>query len=215
MNRVTFLVDGFNLYHSVRLAERDLKASTKWLDIKSLCLSYLPLIANTVKTKTQLVEIHYFSALAAHLEATNPDVTDRHKIFIRCLKSTGILVELSRFKEKQVRCPLCGGCFSKHEEKETDVAMAMKLFELFHNDRCDTAILLTGDTDLGPAVRTANKLFPAKRILFAFPYKRMNRELSKLAPGSFKINRKQYVRHQFPDPFILSNGTKIRKPSKW
>ena len=42
MDRVTFIIDGFNLYHSVCDAERDLKgASTKWLDIKSLCSSYL------------------------------------------------------------------------------------------------------------------------------------------------------------------------------
>lgn len=42
MNRVTFLVDGFNLYHSVKEAQRDMNGvSTKWLNIRALCQSYI------------------------------------------------------------------------------------------------------------------------------------------------------------------------------
>ncbi len=32
--RVSFLVDGFNLYHSLVQAESELRASTKWLDLR-------------------------------------------------------------------------------------------------------------------------------------------------------------------------------------
>ena len=217
MNRVTFLVDGFNLYHSVRRAERELETSTKWLDIKRLCSSYLPNIAPTVGERTQLERVYYFSALAKHLEATHPKVTDRHKAFIRCLEDTGVIVELSRFKPKTIRCPnpSCRGEFIKYEEKETDVALAVKLLEIFFINECDTAVLLTGDTDLAPAVRTARRLFPTKAILFAFPYRRKNNELAKLAPGSFCIGKKQYAKYQFPDPYELTDGSVIRKPLNW
>ena len=38
MNRTTFLVDGFNLYHSLRTASEELGgASTKWLDLHVIC----------------------------------------------------------------------------------------------------------------------------------------------------------------------------------
>jgi hypothetical protein len=87
MNRTVFLIDGFNLYHSVKEASRDLRGvSTKWLDIASLCKSYLYIIGN----KAQLQGIYYFSALARHLEAANPGVTSRHQAFIRCLEASGL-----------------------------------------------------------------------------------------------------------------------------
>jgi len=158
-----------------------------------------------------------FSALATHIEALDPDVTARHRRLIKCLEDTGVIVGLSRFKPRQIRCPepRCGKTFLKHEEKETDVAIAVKLLEVFLKNECDTAVLVTGDTDLAPAVRTAVSLFPTKRILFAFPYLRKNKELSKLAPGSFTIDKSQYAKYQFPDPCILSDGTAIGKPPSW
>jgi len=218
MNRVTFLVDGFNLYHSVRDAEKALKSSTKWLNIKKLCSLYLPLVSGVVKEKTKLEKIYYFSAFAKHIEAYDPDVTNRHKKLIKCFEDTGILVEMNRFKEKEIRCSAPHGCgkkFVKHEEKETDVAIAAKLLEVFFTDECDTAVLVTGDTDIAPAVKTATRLFPKKSILFAFPYKRKNKELLTLAPDSFKINSKQYAKNQFPDPYTLSNGVLVNKPLSW
>jgi len=46
-NRVCFLVDGFNVYHSVCEALRTRKgASMKWLDMQDLCASYLSSIGN-------------------------------------------------------------------------------------------------------------------------------------------------------------------------
>jgi uncharacterized LabA/DUF88 family protein len=212
MDRVTFLIDGFNLYHSVCNASEDLSgASTKWLDIRSLCSGYIYLLGKTATLR----EIHYFSALATHLEASKPDVTKRHRDFIRCLQATGVLSELNRFKRKSMRCPSCGHRYNRYEEKETDVSIALKLLELFVTDSCDTVVLVTGDTDLAPAVRTAKKLFTGKRVVFAFPYKRKNSELAKLAPGSFEIKKEQYTKYQFSNPYTLPDGSQISKPSKW
>lgn len=114
-----------------------------------------------------------------------------------------------------MRCPSCGHEYDRYEEKETDVSIALKLLELFITDSCDTVILVTGDTDLAPAVRTAKKLFSSKRVLFAFPYKRKNKELAQLAPRSFEIRKEKYTNHQFPDPYTLPDGSKVNKPSKW
>jgi len=212
MNRVTFLIDGFNLYHSVRTAQYHLDGvSTKWLDIKSLFKSYLHLFGKDA----ELEEIYYFSALATHLEATNPDVTKRHRDYIQCLHESGIITEIHRFKRKTVWCSTCRRDHVKFEEKETDVAVAVKLFELFYRDKCDTITLVTGDTDIVPAIKTANAIFPFKQVVCAFPYQRKNRELAHLAPGSFEIKKGQYAKYQFPDPFITSRGNKISKPSHW
>ena len=210
--RVTFLIDGFNLYHSLCNAQRDLSGqSTKWLNIKSLCKSYLHLFGK----EASLQNIYYFSALASHRISFDREVIKRHKKFLSCLENEGINVELSRFKPKDNKCPSCGHKYLKYEEKETDVKVALKLLELFIKDSCDLVIFVSGDTDLAPAVRTTKQLFPHKNVLFAFPYKRHNRELESLAPRSFKIRKEQYHIHQFPNCYPLVDGSEIGKPSTW
>ena len=97
MSRVTYLVDGFNLYHSLRDVERQYGRSAKWLDLKSLCESYLHDIRRIVGELTSLGSIHYFSAPPTHL--SNPDKLKRHQLYMRCLRRTGVQVQLQRFKE--------------------------------------------------------------------------------------------------------------------
>jgi uncharacterized LabA/DUF88 family protein len=214
MIRTSFLVDGFNLYHSVKTASHDLGlngSGTRWLDIRSMCQSYLHLIDTTAR----LSEIYYFSALAKHLEMRKPDVTVRHKTYIRCLEDTGVIVELHRFKKNLTFCHKCNQTFNRREEKETDVAIAARLFEIFCLDKCDTAVLITGDTDVVPAVKTAQRIFPNKEIVFLMPYKRHNKELANLVSRHFDISSRNYTKHQFPDPFITKKKKLIHKPSTW
>lgn len=214
MNRTTFIVDGFNMYHSVEEASRQLglgSRGTKWLDLRSLCASYLHVLGGGAQIQT----IYYFSALAKHLEAAKPDVTLRHQTYVRALESTGVIVQLSRFKAKDVRCPRCGAHNVRHEEKETDVALASKLFEVFARDQCDTVVIVTGDTDIAPAVRTASALYPAKSIVFAFPFARKNKELAQLVKTSFHIRKEAYVAHQFSDVLRLPDGSVTSKPATW
>jgi len=216
MNRTTFLVDGFNLYHSIKQASRDNKnAQTRWLDLKSLCSSYLYIVGQQTGQRATLVDVHFFSALVDYLvTATNPDIVNRQKLYIRCLEDSGVKVELGRFKRKYIKCPVCGAVNQHHEEKETDVAIGARLLELFINNKCDSAVIITGDTDIAAAVKIAKNIYPTKHVLFAFPYARKNSELAKLAP-SFTITDQAYIKHQFTNPITLKNGKKINKPAKW
>jgi len=213
MHRTSFLIDGFNLYHSLVDASKDLKGvTTKWLDIFELCKGILI----HVDTKAKIKDVFYFSALAKHLLHNNPDVVKRHELYIKCLDSTGINVELAKFKKcKRIRCKICRSYIVRYEEKETDVALAAKLFELLHTNSCDFIVIVSGDTDLMPAVKMSQQLFPSKGIQFAFPYKRINNELTHIAPTSFKLSKERYSQHQFPDPVVLSNGDKLYKPTSW
>src|SRR5882762_6470531 len=71
-NRVCFLVDGFNVYHSVCEALRTRKgASMKWLDMQDLCASYLSSIGNGAI----LEKVFYFSAFMDWI----PDKVARHQ----------------------------------------------------------------------------------------------------------------------------------------
>ena len=187
------------------------KFKCKWLNIKELCTSYLHLFGKDAV----LAEVYYFSAIPYYMSATKPHRISRHKSYIKCLEDTGVNIELGRFKEKDVYCQKCKSMTLTHEEKETDVAIGIKLLEVGFRDLCDVVVVVSGDTDLAPAAKRFDSLFPEKKIVFAFPFARKNKELLRLAPQSFSISKKQYYRHNFSDPFTLSNGTKIRKPSSW
>jgi hypothetical protein len=54
--RVCFLIDGFNVYHSVRAAERRLGGEPlRWLDLPGLCST---LVRSTVGPGAELSSIH-------------------------------------------------------------------------------------------------------------------------------------------------------------
>lgn len=220
MNRVAFLLDGFNLYHSTRSAESHTGQSTKWLDVRAMCAAYL----SSISRDAYVHGVYYFSALATHLEAANPGKVQRHRDFITCLEDTGVVVQLGKFKRKrdfscpncrQNSCGHCGHKLKQHEEKETDVAIAARMLELLFTNSCDTIVLVTGDTDLAPAVRIAQRLFPHNDIRFALPYERGTKLLRQIAPKSFKIGSNGYTNNQLPDPFPLKSGKTISKPSSW
>ena len=78
MNKTAFIVDGFNLYHSIREAQFDHPGlTTKWLNLSDLCKSYLPLISKDAR----LEGVYYFTAFAYHLN--DPAVIARHKDYIK------------------------------------------------------------------------------------------------------------------------------------
>lgn len=214
MKRVSFLIDGFNLYHSLRELERLTKSSVKWLDLTRLCQAYLQAVRSAVGERVELASITYFSALATHLVSNNPDVVTRHQTYLAALESTGVQVVLSRFKEKTVTCPVCGGKYKRHEEKETDVALGLQLIELLTSGMCDTAVLVTGDTDLVPAIRTAKRMHPASLVGVAFPFMRHNAELRAVADYSFNIGQRDVQRAQLPLQ-IQVGGRVLTKPPTW
>ncbi len=213
-SRTAFVIDGFNVYHSLVDASKSLglpdESGTKWLNLRELCESYLPVFGSDAT----LAGIHYFSALAHHLQSSHPGLTARHQLSVRVLKETGVFVELGRFKKKLITCNACKATIKRHEEKETDVAVAAKLLEILALDLADRVVLVTGDTDLAPAVRTAKKLYPSKEVCFAFPWNRKQAELEALVTRCISITREAYLRHQFPDP-VVKGRRQFRKPLNW
>lgn len=212
--RTTFLIDGFNLYHSLVAAHKDgaIPASARWLDIRALCST---LLNSRYGHGSTLEAIHWFSAIRTHLDAINPDYTARHRRYIRCLEESGVEVHFGSYKSHRRKCVACNAPSFFHEEKETDVAIAIHALDLAQRGACERIVIVSGDTDLAPAVRMANLRHYAVPIVFAFPWKRKNNELEQLAQGSFKISAKLYPSHQFPDPFIAKDGSQHPKPPSW
>jgi len=212
MRRVVFLIDGFNLYHSIEEIRVRTGHSLKWLDIHRFCLSCLPIIGKDAV----LGQVYYFSALRSYAIRNNPGTVTRHRDYIACIADTGVNVILGRFKKKDVFCPNCRSTNTKHEEKETDVAMAVQIMDICIQNQADAIIVITGDTDLAPAIRKVRERFPAINITFAFPFQRKNLELAAITTiPSFDLKVERYKRCQFQDPYTLKSGRVVSKPSGW
>jgi uncharacterized LabA/DUF88 family protein len=67
---------------------------------------------------------------------------------------------MHEFMPKDVTCGLCRGTEVRHEEKRTDVALAVGLVEAILDDATDGCVLVTGDTDQVPALEFARRIRP-------------------------------------------------------
>lgn len=211
VGRVTYLVDGFNVYHSVRDAiTHTAQRNLKWLNYQSMCQSFITDVIHL--QGGSLGKIYYFTALARH---AGRDVVMRHKLYIQALESVGVETVQGNFKKKFPKCKLCNTKYLSHEEKESDVNIALQMIRCFMDDECDTIVLVSGDTDLVSAVRTAKELFPLKKVGVAFPYKRANTHFKSIADFTFNISVDGYKNHQFANPLVLPDGTRLTKPPLW
>jgi hypothetical protein len=99
--RVAFIVDGFNVYHSLKAAEKRAGGwSLRWLDLRGLCAT---LLNSVFGPGAELTGVYYFSAYASHLELRNPAVTKRHRTYVEALKATGVHVSMGTSRRRSAR----------------------------------------------------------------------------------------------------------------
>ena len=213
-DRVLYLVDGFNLYHSIRAAMLDDgdDAGHRWLDLPAFCRSTLSMFG---AQRVHLERVVCFTALATHMDETKPDHTRRHRTYISALEAVGVEVVMSRFKKKMPLCRHCGRRSRHYEEKETDVALAVRLIAAFAKDECDAVALVTGDTDILPALRAVKLLYPERTVGVVFPYRRHSNHLALVADRGFRVGHDHYAKFQFPAAVPRPNGTVVLKPFDW
>ncbi|MDR1932351.1 MAG: NYN domain-containing protein [Spirochaetales bacterium] len=151
-----YIEDGFNLYHStLQFSHPDCRR------LNLLELSHQFINPNT----EEVTEVYYFSALAEWL----PSKSKKHIRYINALRSVGVKVILGKFTEKDKKCPLCRGSYKTHEEKKTDINIALAIVSGAVQDLFDTALIMSGDSDLSPVTAIVKKLCPAKRVGIVIP----------------------------------------------
>ncbi len=153
----------------------------------------------------------YFSAYAT----LKPHSMKRHKMLVDALLGRGVNVVMGKFKEKDRHCKICGAVFKVREEKQTDVNIAVYLMKEAFADTYDTAILLTNDTDLIPAIEGMKKAFPRKKVGVVFPIDRWSTELRTACNFWKKIEKKHLAKSQFSDEVRLPSGVTLSRPPKW
>ena len=201
MARVSFFIDGFNLYHAL---DNDSLRHFKWLNLRKMAESYL-------RKQDSISDVFYFTAFATW----NPDKVRRHKLFIRAQEYFGVKPIYGEFRNVTKRCRKCGQTYDTFEEKETDVNIAIKLFEQAKLDTYDNAVILSGDSDQIPAVRAIKENFPTKKIGVLVPPGGKANLLKQEADFHFKIEYKQLLSSRLPNEITLATGAQIHCPMQW
>lgn len=202
MSRVVFFVDGFNVYHAIDANPAYRKY--KWLDLDKLCRSL-------TRRADQLVSILYFTAYTpwdVHKAA-------RHRLYVQALQVKGVDVVFGEFRRKDRVCRSCRNTYQTFEEKQTDVNIAIKLFQFSITDLYDTAIILSGDSDLLPAIHAVKRTFPAKRIGVAIPPGRQAEALKHATDFHIKLKEHHLRTCQFPDVVSIEDGRQLERPPSW
>ncbi len=214
LERVVAYVDGFNLYFGLR----DSKLQ------KSLWLNVCSLISNILQRNQQLTLTKYFTS---RISGPPPGDTSmaarrlaekrrRQLIYFEALDT---LKDLNTFYghylDKPMKCFACGGTWLSHEEKMTDVNIATEMLTDAFEDRFDTAILVSADSDLVAPIEAVRRLFPAKRVVVAFPPARASVKLKKVASAWLTIGRRTIRKSQFPDRVVKPDGFVLERPATW
>jgi len=201
-------VDGFNVYYG------SLRGTPyKWLDLDALCRRVMP--RNTIH------RIRYFSARVAARPA-DPQQPVRQDAYLRALTTLpNLTIHYGRYLTREASMALAhpqpGGPQTvrviKTEEKGSDVNLATYLLlDAFRRD-CDTAVIISNDSDLKDPVALVASEF-GLRVGIINPHPPAHRSRA-FRPTFFKqIRPKDLQSSQFPPKLRDANGA-IHKPASW
>jgi uncharacterized LabA/DUF88 family protein len=177
-----------------------------WLNLDTLSRKLL-------SHEQELVSVQYFTAPISG----NKGKQERQNAYLDALRTIpSIKITFGRFQPDRKECDKCGHPAYHPQEKKTDVNIATGLILDAIEDRYDTAILMSGDSDLTPAIHAVRKLRPEKRIVIAFPPNRLSVELE-LATGrkSLRIWESHLRQSRLPDLIRRDGLPDIASPAKY
>ncbi len=199
--RVAAYIDGFNLYHGLHEKGR----RYLWLDLEGLARSLL-------KPGQQLVSVRYFTARVRN----NPGSEQRQQMYLKALAAHGSMLDIryGRFQEKSMKCRRCAGTWITYEEKESDVALAVSLVGDGVAGIFDTALLISADSDMAPAIRELRSRRPQARVIAALPPHRNSNDLRAVCDATFTIGLTKVRQAQLPET-VMDGPHPITRPSYW
>lgn len=205
--RTCVYIDGFNLFRGA------IEGTThKWLNLQRFF--------EMLRPDDDIVAINYFSALMVG------DQGVRQQEYLRALATLPKLrIFLGKYKTKRVLCNVrqCTHAgdrmIVKWEEKRTDVNIAIRMLDDAYQDLSDNIVLVSGDSDLVPALHAVKLRFPNKRLIVYVPARDRIRgaavEIRSAADRNATLPLALLPKAQFPPELLDGDGTPIRKPPGW
>ncbi len=201
-------VDGFNFYYGA------VKGTPhKWLDFEALCRRLLP--------NDEIVKIRYFTARIS-AQPNDPQQVNRQETYLRALATLPLVeIHYGRFVTRTVRLPLANPPNTgprtvevrRTEEKGSDVNLAAYLLRDAFQRQCDTAVVISNDSDLAEAVRLA-RTDGSVKVGVVNPHPARHRS-ARLQGTFFKQLRRGVLAQTQLPPVVYDSRGAIRKPSSW
>jgi hypothetical protein len=204
-------IDGFNLYYGC------LKGSAyKWLDLEALCARLLP--SNDIR------QIHYCTA-RIKARPDNLQAPARQSAYLAALGSLPtVRIHFGHFLESRPRMrlanPPAGGPSTvqviKNEEKGSDVNLATWLLVDAYEKACETAVLITNDSDLAQPMAIVSRRLGVKVGLINPHPRAASATLLNIGKPAFvkSIRRGALAASQFA-PHVVTGGRTLHRPPGW
>lgn len=196
-------IDGFNAYNGIKAAEL---RNCRWLDWAAYAAALVDGDDLTVR---------YFTAVVN----TPLDARERQNHYLRALRANGGLdIIEGKFMARNMECPDCGHTWKRPKEQFTDVNIAIAMTHDAREGSLDRAMLISGDSDLVPAVRYVQDL--GIQVINVAPPRRKGDELASACDGLLHMDHVAMRRAQLPNPVMeaFRGGRKHRPlhaPEGW
>ena len=218
MKKTIVYVDGGNLYFG--LARR---VGVKWLDLVALA-------KKLVNDDHEIVKVVYFASRVIDKSDDHHKSARQDKYFDALRNRLPVEIVEGRYKEqKEKSYPASEGCQSCNQrlpdgrvrvfritEKLTDVNIAVRLLSDAYERSADSFVLITGDSDLAPVVKTVRYRIGLPVLVFN-PQQSICNDLRQYATYYRNIEPSVVADCRLPDSFsaLDGSGRVIRCPDTW
>jgi uncharacterized LabA/DUF88 family protein len=205
--RSIIYIDGFNLYYGAIKG-----GPNKWLNLE--------LFFRRLRPHDDIQAIRYFTAMV-----NGPSQT-KQRTYLQALATLpSVSIVLGKYKTKHIKCtvPTClhpgPRVFVSQEEKRTDVNIAVSMLDDVTQGLCERMIVVSGDSDLVPALARVKVRKPATEIIVYIPARNATRgaavELRSEADKDRTLPLNLLPLSQFPAVVPDGRGGVINKPVGW
>lgn len=205
--RSIIYIDGFNLYYGAIK-----NTPWKWLNLEKFFTLLRP--------DDDIQTIKYFTAT---INGSDKENQEKYLLALNTLPK--VQIHLGKFKDKSVKCRV-SGCsytgkkfFNMPEEKRTDVNIALHMLEDALQDNCERLILVSGDSDMVPAIRAVKRNVPEKKVIVYIPANDPTRgaavEIRSAADKDKTLPNALLPICQFTSKIRDTGNGWIEKPSNW
>ena len=210
--RTIFYIDGFNLYHGIKSAGSKLDTSWhkyNWIDLVKFANLFLD-------NSHELLVVKYFTATPIE-----PENEKKQTAFLKAnilINGNKIQIIKGKYYKKQIKCQSdCKKYFDIHEEKRTDVNIAVEMLGDVACSKVDLVILISADSDLVPPIAYIFKNYEHIRIKIIFPPCRKSYDILNLMNKKVIIsdlNKLKFEKSVMPYIVALNNDVAII-PEDW
>ena len=183
MKNAGLFIDGFNLYHAID--ELGLNY-LKWTDLWRIGEEIIP-------SKTERLACVEFCT--AYFPGDHGKRI-RHDAYVGALTLKGVAFHWGHYADDHRDCPSCKHSWVRPNEKQTDINVALSVFDAARRDRIDHAYLLSADSDQAATVSWFKAAFPDKEITIVIPPARPGSKLirDKRERKKIQLNRDHFER---------------------